>query len=162
MLLCSELLISGAIVKSIKLRSFLCGKPSILISNGVIDQKEMKSNRFTIDELAEELRNQSVTDISKIKYAILETSGKLNIILFPAERPVTASLLGIGPPDAGYPVMLINNGRVIDENLRLCKKGRPWLFKELKKRGVTDANDVYLMTLDGAEQIYFSRKEKLK
>ncbi len=161
-LLCCELIISGVLVNSIKFRKLICGKPSILIENGVIDQYEMEKNRFTIDELTEELRQQSILDMSNIKYAILETSGKLSIIPYPAEKPVTASLLGLAPPDTGFPITLISSGRLISDNLRLCKKGEPWLNKELKARNVKSVKDVYLMTLNSAGQIYFCRKETPK
>ncbi len=43
-----------------------------------IDQREMKKNRFTLDELAEQLRKKDITDISTVKYAVLETDGSLS------------------------------------------------------------------------------------
>lgn len=158
-LLCCELLISGFIVKSVKFRAFICGKPSILISSGVIDQEEMKQNRFTLDELYEELRNQGVLDVSLVKYAVLETDGKLNLVMFPAERPVTASQMQIAVDDTGYPMIIVNNGRLIGENLKKCGKDRKWLDKELERRKVKRVNDVYLMTLNAADQIYFLEAE---
>ena len=161
-LLCCELIISGVLVKSVKARVLLSGKPSILISDGVIDQKEMKKNRFTLNELTEELRNQSLLDISKIKFAILETSGKLNVIPFPAEKPVTAGQMGISVDDTGYPLALIMNGRVLSDNLKKCKKNEEWLQKELKSRSVKAPDEVYYMSLNSAGQIYFLKAEKEK
>ena len=73
----SEYLISVMSLRSAKLRTVLFGKPSILISHGKIDQSEMKRNRFTIDELMQEMRSQGAMDLSKIEYAILETDGFL-------------------------------------------------------------------------------------
>ncbi len=154
-LLCCELLISGFMLKSVKFREFLGGKPSILISSGVIDQAEMKKNRFTLDELYEELRNQGVLDVSIVKYAVLETDGKLNIVMFPSECPVTAGQMNIVTQDTGYPVIIINNGRLLSENLKNCGKDELWLKKELERRKVKRINDVYLMTLNAANQIYF-------
>ncbi len=158
-LLCCELIISGFIVKSVRFRAFICGKPSILISSGVIDQDEMKQNRFTLDELYEELRNQGVLDVSLVKYAVLETDGKLNLVMFPAERPVTASQMQIKVNDTGYPMIIVNNGRLIGENLKKCGKDRKWLDKKLERRKVKRVNDVYLMTLNAADQIYFLEAE---
>ncbi len=161
-LLCCELIISGVIVKSQRAKELLCGKPSFLIVNGVINQKEMKKNRFTPDELAEELRTQSILDISLIKFAILETDGRLNIVLFPSERTVTAGQMSIQAEDSGYPVILINNGKVIDKNLRLCGRDNNWLNGELAARKVKDAKEVYLMSLNEAGQIYFAKAEGKK
>lgn len=161
-LLCCELVIAGIIVKSNRAKAFLCGKPSFLIINGTINQAQMKKNRFTLDELAEELRTQSILDISKVKYAILETDGRLNIVLFPSERPITAGQMQIETIDSGYPVIIINNGKIMRNNLRFCGRDENWLWKELAARKVKDAKDVFLMTLNGAGQIYFSKAEGKK
>ncbi len=161
-LICCEIIISGFIMKSIKFRALMCGKPSILIKNGEIIQSEMRSNRFTIDELAEELRNQGITDISKIKYAVLETDGVLNAILFPAEQPITPSQMGISVPDTGYQTIIINDGNVIENNLKLLNLDKNWLNLELKKRGNLSPKEVFIMTVNDAKQIYFLAKEKKK
>ena len=82
-LFCCEVFISWAAMKSIRLRALLFGKPGVLIKDGQIMQQEMEKNRFTADELMQELRNQGCMDISKIKYAILETTGKISVIKNP-------------------------------------------------------------------------------
>ena len=158
-LLCCELLVSAVILKSVRARALLCGKPSMLIIDGVVNQKEMRKNRFTLDELTEELRNQSITDIRTIQYAILETDGRLNTILFPPERPVTAAQMNIPVTDPGYPTILINDGTVLLDNLRRVGRDERWLEKELHKRGASRPSAVYLMTIDGAGQIYYAEKE---
>lgn len=160
-LLCCELIISGLIVRSAKIRQLICGKPCFIITDGIINQREMKKNRFTLDELYEELRNQGVLDVSTVKFAILETDGKLNIVLFPAEQPVTAGQMGISTSDDGYPVIIINNGRLMSHNLRLCGRDEKWLNNELKKRRLSEVKDVYLMTLNSSGQIYFLGAEKV-
>ena len=158
-LFCCEVLISGAALKSIRLRALLFGKPSPLITRGVIDQKEMRKNRFTLDELTQELRSQGVTDLSKIEYAILETDGRLNVILYPAESPVTASMLKLPTEDGGYPVIVISDGRILEDNLRRCGRDLSWLHGELSRRGVQNARQVFLLSVNAAGQVYFCLKE---
>ena len=94
-LFCFEVLIAGVSMKSIRLRTLLFGGPSILVSHGVIDQKQMHADRFTADELMQELRKQGMFDLSEVEYAILETDGRLNIIPYPARLPPTAEQLGV-------------------------------------------------------------------
>ena len=159
-LLCCEILISAGILKSVKFRSLVCGRPSVLIKDGEIDQLEMKKNRFTVDELMEELRKKDILDISIVKYAILETDGSVSALLFPSERPVSAKQLDIKTKDTGYPIIVVNNGRVLSENIERAGKTKQWLNKELSKRGVNNHNDVYLMTVDGENNIYFAQKER--
>ncbi len=81
------MLISGATLKSVRLRSLFFGRPSVLILRGKVIQRELNKNRFSLDELMQELRNQGVLDISKIEYGILETDGRLNVILYASESP---------------------------------------------------------------------------
>lgn len=158
-LLCCELLISGLVVKSPKVRGIICGKPSMLISNGTINQQEMKKNRFTLDELAEELRSQNVLDISTIQYAVLETDGQLNVVLYPSKRTPSVEQLGIKVCENDYPVILINNGQLMKHNLTIMGRDETWLLNELISRNVDSISDVYLMTLDKSGRIYFSQKE---
>ena len=158
-LFCCELIISGAIVKSIKLRTILCGRPSVLIKDGKIVQREMRKNRFTLDELTEELRKQSIMDISKIKYAILETDGTLNAILLPTERPVTAGQMQLQTEDTGFAAIIINDGRVMSDNLHHMGRSERWLEQELRHRGARGPEEVYLMTINQAGQIYYAPRE---
>ncbi|MEG1789365.1 MAG: DUF421 domain-containing protein [Oscillospiraceae bacterium] len=158
-LFCCEVLISGATMKSSLLRSMMFGKPCFLVRKGVIDQQEMQKNRFTLDELTEELRSMSITDISRLEYAVLETDGTLSTLLFPSERPATVRDLGIKVSDKGYPVMLINDGKVIAKNLRVMGRDESWLKKELTRRGFSSPDEVYVMMLDDENNVYFAPKE---
>lgn len=159
LLLCFEILITGAFTKSVRFRQFLCGTPSVLVHRGKIEQKEMKKNRFTLDELYEELRQQGVTDISTVEYAILETSGALNVILFPAEQPVTCAQMGIDVPSASFPTIVINEGRVLSDNLALLGLDEAWLHRELNRRKLKSPKDVYLLSVDDLGNIYLAPRE---
>ena len=161
-LLCCQIIITTITVNSVQGRLFFCGRPNTIIENGVINQTEMKKNRFTLDELTEELRNQGITDISTVQYGVLETGGKLNVILSPSERPATAGQLGIDADDTGYATIVINDGKLLKNNLERIGRDKNWLTKELKKNGVKSEKEVYLMIVDGAEGIFFARKEGKK
>ena len=158
-LFCCEVLIAGLSMRFIRLRSLFFGKPSLLIIKGTINQTEMRRNRFTPDELMQELRSQGVTDIASIEYAILETDGKLNLIPFPAERPVTAAQLQLPTQDGGYPHIVVSEGRVLEANLRHLGLDSAWLRDELERQGVERADEVYLMTVDESRNVYLARKE---
>jgi len=157
-LLCFELLISGLVVKSVSVRKLLFGKPSMLVVHGKVDQVQMRRNRFTLDELMEELRGKDITDLSTVQYAILECNGSLSTILYPAERPVTAGQMNAPTSDTGYPMILVNDGKVLENNLLLAGRNRGWLDKELAARKLT-SDAVYLMTINSAGQVYFAAKD---
>lgn len=86
-LLCITMILSVLTMKSVKFRAIVCGRPSIIVENGKLCQQEMKKNRFTVDELMEELRMKGITDISTIKYAILETNGQISVLPTPTSCP---------------------------------------------------------------------------
>lgn len=157
-LLCCEITLSAVTMKSPFFRKILCGKPSMLVINGKINETEMRKNRFTLDELTEELRSKGIIDISKVKYAILETDGKLSTVLYAAEQPLTVAQMGISAIDAGYPSIIINDGKIIEKNLSRLGRNQRWLENELKRRKISDAKKVYLMTLNESGEIFFAAK----
>ena len=159
-LFCLEVVISGVSLRHVRLRGMLYGRPSVIISHGKIRQSEMRKNRFTLDELTQELRNQSVLDIATIEYAILETNGQLNIVLQPADRPATAGQMGIAAPDTGYPTIVINDGRVLSENLTRAGYNDAWLQKQLYAAKIASPQKVYLMTVDGTGGVYVAPMEE--
>ena len=159
-LFCCEVLISGAAMKSPKLRSVLFGRPSFLISEGKINQREMHRCRFTPDELAEQLRSNGVSDISQVQYAILETDGELNTILFPPYRTATAQDIGISATDGGYPVILVNDGHVLSDNLRYLGRNEAWLHRELKRYGLSRASDAYLLVANKSGTVFCAPMEE--
>lgn len=119
----------------------------------------MRRCRLNLEELYEELRTQSITNVAQVEYAVLETDGTLSVILFPEFRPATARDLGLAPQDTGYPVIIINDGKLMRENLRLAGRDEAWLRRELKKRGASGPGDVYLLLLDNAGGVYYAAKE---
>lgn len=158
-LFCCELLLAGLSMKYIRLRELIFGRPSLIVVRGKILQQEMRKNRFTADELAQQLRAQGVLDIGSVEYAVLETSGKLNLILSPGERPPTVSQLGLKPEQEAYPLIVISDGRVLEANLRHLGLDRRWLEAELGRRGRKKPGEVFLMTVDRSGKIYFAEKE---
>ncbi len=161
-LLCVTMMLSVLTMKSIRFRAIICGRPSIIIENGQINQREMRKNRFTVDELNEELRGQGVTDFSTVKYAILETNGRVSVIPFASQKPPTVQQLSLSADEGGLPMVLINDGRLLEKNLKKRGFNQVWLEKRLAEHGVHTVKEVYLLSVDEQEQIYFVPKEAVK
>jgi uncharacterized membrane protein YcaP (DUF421 family) len=144
---------------SLRFRLLLCGRPSIIVEKGQVLQKELQKTRMTPDELMEELRLLGITDLSTVKYAILETSGRVSAILYTNQQPVTPAQLDLKLDEPGLPLTIIDNGQLFPDNLRRRGLNRRWLDKELRSRGVSSHHQVYLMTVDESGGIYFAAKE---
>ncbi len=159
-LLCISLLLSQFSLKNIYFRNLICGQPSILIQNGRIIQSVMQKNRITLNELLEQLRIQGISKIEDVKYAVLENSGQLSVLLKPEQQPPTVAQMRLSVRDEiTLPIILINDGRVLSRNLSACGKDRAWLDSELKKRSFQSPEELFLLTLDEQENIYFVPKE---
>lgn len=158
-LLCLSMILSVLCVKSLKIRKFLSGSSSILIRDGKPEQKEMRRTRMTLDELSEELRLQGYTSFEEIKYAILETNGQLSILPFAFSKPPSAKELNMEVKETDLPIVIINDGRLINQNLLSSGLDKKWLEKTLKKNNISSTKDVFYLTVNKNQQIYLIRKE---
>ena len=148
-LLCLSMILSFVNLKSVRFRSILCGKPAIIIREGRLVQQNMNKTRLTIDELYEQLRSQGVTDLKSVKYAILETNGKISVLPYTQESPVTPKILGVQVQDeALLPILLINDGRIMSDNLRVSGRDMRWLEQQLRSRKLSSPRQVFLLTVD--------------
>mgnify|MGYP002519995719 CR=1 FL=1 len=147
-----ELVLSGASLRSIKLRKLLCGKPVILIENGKMIQENLRKTRVTLDELSGHLREKDVLDISQVQYAILETNGNLSVFPYPAHKPASAKDAGIQPKRQYLPVTIISDGNLLHENLQKLGKDEAWVHRVLAERKATVAS-TWLLTADDADRI---------
>lgn len=159
-LLIMHLLISFGNLKSIRFREIICGKPSILIYRGEIDEQVLKKERYTINELQERLRGKDVFNIGDVEYAILETSGDIDVILKPEKRTPTLEEMNIEAKYEGISYDLVIDGVIQYDNLKLLNKDYKWLEKQVKKFGFKP-EDALLVTIDGDNQ-FFCQKRGLK
>ncbi len=159
-LLCVTLLISLLTMRSIRFRALICGVPSIVVRDGQVCQEEMRKNRFTLDELSEELRIQGVADLRTVKYAILETNGQLTVLLKAAENPLTAAQAGLDPPEPGLPTLIISDGRLMTRNLKSRGLNEEWLAKQLKQNHVKHIKEVFLLSVDEQGEVCFAKREE--
>ena len=158
-LLSLTMLLSVLTMKSLRFRALMCGKPSIVVRDGVPDQREMRKNRYTVDELLEELRMKGHTDLTTIRYAILETNGQLSVLPYAAQQPPTAQELGVKTRESGLPVVVISDGKLLEENLHFTGHDRDWLDKQLRCRNYPSPAHVFLMTVDETGVVYLAGKE---
>lgn len=157
-LLVMHLLISLINLKSLKAREIICGKPRILIYRGKIDEKALKKERFTINELQERLRKSNVMYLGDVEYAILETSGDLSVIQKPEKRNTIPEDFNIIPEYEGISYDLVIDGKIMSDNLRKIGKDYNWLKKQVEKFNI-EPEEALVVTIDGKEQFFCQKKE---
>ena len=158
-LLVMHLIISIINMKSIKAREVICGKPTILIYRGKINEKALKKERFTINELEERLRGNNVVSLGDVEYALLETSGQVTVIQKPEKRNTIPEDFNIVPEYEGIPYDLVVDGKIMDDNLKAIGKNREWLKKQVEKFKMKP-EEALVVTYDGKGQIFCQKKEK--
>ena len=131
-------------IKNKKIRDILDGNPSVIIENGKVNFREMKRQRYNIEDLLMQLRDNSIKSISEIDYAVLETNGKLSIFKKNNNKD--------------YPLPLILNGEVDINTLKKIKKNERWLDNELDKRCINRENVFYCFYEDNDLYVIESKK----
>lgn len=153
-----ELLLSGLSMRSIRLRRWLCGKPVILIENGKLLQNNLRRTGITLDELTSHLREKDVLDLRSVQFAILETNGNLSVFPYPKELPASARDAKILVRQQFLPVTIIEDGKLLTQNLPLAKKDKAWLQQILSQHKAT-VQTTFLLTVDAANHILWLGKD---
>lgn len=146
MIVSLDVIMSGIMLKSRRIRRAVSGTARIVVSNGTIDQTELKNLRYTVDDLTEAMRQQGIFDISQVQYAIVETTGKINFLQ--KEQP---------PKDP--PEIIIRDGERDDEALTRLSLGQGWLDAILKQNK-TELSKVFLMSADSDGNYHLVTKDQ--
>lgn len=158
-LICLEVIISGINMKNMNFRKLFTGSPIIVINNGVIDQKALKSTRISTADLLDNLRLEGTFDIEKVKYAIVETNGQLSVMLKSSQNPPSAADLGVKTEDEELKYTVINDGAIIGSHLGAIGVTEKEIETQLKKSGL-NKNEVMLMTADKNKKYHIVKREK--
>ncbi|WP_159881187.1 DUF421 domain-containing protein [Paenibacillus puerhi] len=144
-----QMMIAYVSLKSERIRRWIEGRAAPLVENGKLNRAEMSKQRYNLDDLLLQLRENKVMNPADVEFAILETSGKLTV----KEKSKTADR--DEESDAkpsfryeGLPLPLIMDGKVQEESLVKLGQTRFWLKKELRSRGIQDVKDVFFCSVD--------------
>lgn len=161
-LLFIQVLISYISLKSEKARLFFCGKPSVLINKGIINEKELKKLRININDLLEQLRSKNVNSLDEVEYAILETNGDLNIVSKPEARPLTPKDINKFPTIEHMSLPLIIDGTVYKESLKTLNLSENWLKEQLHHSCIDSYSEILYCYIDESNTLHLHRKSMQK
>lgn len=154
----AELLISFLMLKSDRLRHLIDGAPTLLIKDGVILEKNMRSIRYNLTDLLAQLRLAGYPNADDIEVAVLETNGKLSVVPKSQKRAVTPEDLGLPTRYEGLLVPLIKDGIVMHRNLKEIGLSEDWLLYQLRERNIQSLDDVFLATIDSDGELFIQTR----
>lgn len=125
-----QVLFAKISLKSNKFRDIVDGKESVIISNGKLNFNEMIKQKYNLNDLLLQLRDKSIRTIEEVDYAILETNGKLSIF---KKQDKDNNI---------FPLPLILDGIIEEQNLSYINKNKKWLNSVLKSKDI-DINNVF-------------------
>ena len=115
-----QILLSHISLKSKTFRKIIDGRPTVIIKNGKIMFSEMQKLRYSLDDLILQLRDKQIATVEEVKFAVLETNGKLSVF----------------PKESSYPLPLILDGVLDLDVLNDINKNKNWLFKILQDKNL--------------------------
>lgn len=143
-LLVFEIIFGVLSVKSEKFRTLVDGKPSLIINKGKINKTEMKKQRYSLDDLMLELRNNNIEDLTQVRFAILENNGRLNLY-----KNDTSDI----------PFPLILDGCVQKDTLSYINKDLDWLIDNLDNKNLNIEDIFYAFYKDN--KVYVIKNDEL-
>jgi Predicted membrane protein len=170
-------------LKNRKLRLWFDGKPSFIIAKGKLNRDVMRKQRYNLDDLLLQLRENKISNVADVEFAILETTGKLSVIEkdeaekkeqeepenLKEQQPNAGADKTVFKPQSQtparfrfemLPIPLIMDGKVQDENLAKLDKTRFWLKNVLQEQGVHDFKEVFLCTIDHKGKLFVNSDKK--
>ena len=146
-------LVSWITMKSVILRRWLIGTPTIIIQDGKILKKNMKKVRLDINDLLEECRIKGYFDPSTIAFGIMEVNGEMSFLPKSEYKMLTPLDMQINPKKERLLANVIIDGKIMKNNLHIMNKNEEWLLKQLKIKGIVDINKILLCTLDNEQKV---------
>ena len=146
-------LVSILTMKSISLRRFFMGTPTIIIDNGKFVYKNMKRTKIDMNDFLQTARIAGYFDINQIKYALMEANGQISFLPKEEYLPVTNKNMKLNIQKEGLCANVIIDGKIMEKNLSKIKKDEKWLVKSLDVKGYKNINDILLATVDINEKL---------
>jgi uncharacterized membrane protein YcaP (DUF421 family) len=156
-LLVAQLSLSYVTLKSSKAREIICGKPSILVKNGVVVGDELNRLLYNLNDLMEQLRVKGYPNIQDVEFAVLETNGDLSVTPVSQKRPIIPEDLCLATNYEGLPLLLIVDGQIQPGGLKKAHLSEDQLCDKLNQVELRP-KDILVATLDSKGRFFYQKK----
>ena len=136
-----------------KIRKFVNGTPTIIMSGGKIYRKNMKKAKMDLSEFMVLCRQEGYFNLNDIQTAIFEYNGRLTVLPKSTKRPINPTDMNLVPPPESINTEVIMDGKVLSENLKRLGLDEVWLKKEIECQGFKNAKEIFLGICDNNHQL---------
>ena len=159
-LVCIHYLICLLSRKSVTIRRLFSGKPVILLDPNGINYENMKKVNMNFNDLMEGLHSAGYFNLEELLYVILQTNGTMTIVNRSQFSPITASDLKIDKEKATLPIIIVENGKMMNENMKLASIDKDFILKHTKNLGIKTIKSILILTLNNNGKMYVQAKNK--
>lgn len=152
-----QVLVTWGKVKNRFFNNLATLKPTIVVQNGVILKENLKSIRYTVENLLSMLREKNIFKLSELEYVIVEPSGQLSILKKTQNKPVTPKDLKLDTAYDGLSILLVLEGKILEHNLAKVQLSKKWLLNELQNNYISDITEVLVASLEPDGSLYLSQ-----
>ncbi|WP_026478650.1 DUF421 domain-containing protein [Alkaliphilus transvaalensis] len=145
-------------IKSFRFRKLVDSEAVVVIERGQIVDKNLKRERFTIQELTALLRQKNIFNLSDVEFALLEHDGKLSVLPKSNKQPLKPIDMNISTPYQGLMKDVVIDGIIMKENLEDALLTESDLMKKLQFYGFENVRDVFYAGVDSAGNLYVSKR----
>lgn len=140
--------------KSMKARRIISGRPTVLLNNGKLYEKNFRKAKVDLNEFLTQCRISGYYDISQLETAILEENGRISFLPKSEDRPLTPKDMDLTPQKDAIVANIIIDGHIMKHNLKASGKDERWLMTQLHAQGFSDVRDVFLAVCDLNQQFH--------
>lgn len=147
------IILDFASMKSKSIYNIIHGKERVFVKNGKIMEDNLSKERITGQEFLQEMRSKKVFNLADVEFAVMETTGDINVSLKADKKPITPHDLGQQVAPKIEPQTVILDGNILNEGLTNAGLNHGWLKTQLEIKGVTLEN-VFLGQVDSSGDLY--------
>lgn len=141
-------------VKSRRAHRLIGGSPIVVVDHGKPVRRGLREAMWSMDDVLSKLRVKGFPNLADVEFAVVEANGDLSVIPKPEKAPLTPADLGLPTKYEGLPTLLIEEGKVLYENLAKIGLDYTWLITQLRRFNLQDPQEVFLASLDTEGKLY--------
>lgn len=149
-------IVSKLKIKYRKFGHLITFDPTIVIQDGKFIVKNLRSIRYTIDNILQMLREKDVFDISDVHLGIIESNGNISVLKKATKEEVTLEDLNLSKSTSSLSYTIIIDGVLYNDVLKKLNLSEDWLKQQLANLGVKKSSEIFYASINTKNELHVS------